>query len=271
MSLVFGQAPDPEDSSGQWLSVPRSADWILVVQKIIAIVQDLFPQLNRDRVFNALQTSQVLIQGRKKRKIKRRSFRPCHVMRHHLEPISHLKFCKMSSPLQSMQVFANTMISYHKRFSFQNYLPGRIQGNAFHLETHELKLIKHWGVNKIILKLSFSSYMFGYVWCHLMSWRFIEKTGFRSSITNTKRRRNVEGKTSLDGWDLIVKTATLKVGNQQNPSKSIKIHQNVFSKRKHFGGFSALLGVPFHVLRKKNQKNQSMHGGGAKLQSQIEM
>lgn len=119
MSLVFGQAPDPEDSSGQWLSVPRSADWILVVQKIIAIVQDVFPQLNRDRVFNALQTSQVLIQGRKKRKIKRRSFRPCHVMRDHLEPISHLKFCKMSSPLQSMQVFANTMISYHKRFSFQ--------------------------------------------------------------------------------------------------------------------------------------------------------
>lgn len=55
-----------------------------------------------------------------------------------------------------------------------------------------------------------------------MSWRFIEKTGFRSSITNTKRRRNAEGKTSLDGWDLNVKTATLKVGNQQNR----KIHQN---------------------------------------------
>lgn len=67
-----------------------------------------------------------------------------------------------------------------------------------------------------------------------MSWRFIEKTGFRSSITNTKRRRNAEGKTSLDGWDLIVKTATLKVGNQQN---SIKIHQNVFFKKKAFRRF----------------------------------
>lgn len=32
-----------------------------------------------------------------------------------------------------------------------------------------------------------------------------------------------------------------------------------------------MLGVPFHVLRKKNLKNQSMHGGGTKLQSQIEM
>jgi len=32
-----------------------------------------------------------------------------------------------------------------------------------------------------------------------MPWRFIEKTGFRSNITNTKRRRNAEGKTSLDG------------------------------------------------------------------------
>ena len=55
-----------------------------------------------------------------------------------LEPINHLKFCKMSSPLQSMQVFANTMI---RGSSFKRCLPGRIQGNAFHLPSVSRKLM----------------------------------------------------------------------------------------------------------------------------------